>query len=282
MPMSLALCNSPVLTSGGQSTPLPQQTHVMLLPESNKENIDSQLAWQAPSSSPSPLTPTLRNNLKCHYSSKDGGTEYNPDVVASKAIEDDGPRSSKKKGLCASDLNPVRKCIVQHAYPHFCLMIAKDSFPTEKQEYEWAMAAWYLGLGELVESHGYIGSTPPTQSKVMLITMHVSQLRGQVKIATQDTVDEVFHFKTSDINDDKVVNATCALIVKLKAKKAFIYKDFSNLTLPASIFSSELIKKVLCKVWFGKQQDSEGITHPMYFKHGIPLGVLTLICTAIS
>ena len=89
---------------------------------------------------------------------------------AAARISDDSLHQ-KKKGVCASDLGPACKWIIERAWHHFCFGVATFPYPdSEDQINKWARESWYAGLGELIEGMGYIGSSDPTEYEMALVS----------------------------------------------------------------------------------------------------------------
>ncbi|KAF8881122.1 hypothetical protein BD779DRAFT_1445754, partial [Infundibulicybe gibba] len=201
--------------------------------------------------------------------------EFDSDEADAMSDSDDTP--PKKKGARAADLNPAQKRILDRALKHFRQQLAKGgAFPGEDLENRWAAEAWYIALGELVESHSYVGTTPPTEVELVLIKMRRNQLRGQAKLIARQVVREALGLKNT--TDEDGINAIRTKIAAYRSKNAFIYTDPFDTAIRGTMYRSQIIERIICELWFGNDGQSEAIEYPTYFEDGIPLPAIALVC----
>ncbi|KAJ6560917.1 hypothetical protein B0H10DRAFT_2445844 [Mycena sp. CBHHK59/15] len=182
----------------------------------------------------------------------------------------------------AADLPPARRRIFDLAAIHMRLSVISEApYGDGIQIDKLAVAAWYSSYKTLRETHGYLGTSPPTYDELALLKKRVHQVKGTFKTVARDVVLSKKGYNFKQENTPEAIAYNRQLVTDLIKRDSFIFRDPKNRNLPGSLFEHAAIQELLNRVFYNDEGSSDAILVPEYFENGLPDKALAVIVNAL-
>ncbi|KAJ7246429.1 hypothetical protein C8J57DRAFT_1180498 [Mycena rebaudengoi] len=218
----------------------------------------------------------------------DGGGDRDYTSHGDSGDGDEEESEERERGIAervyrASEVNPGRRRILDLAFHHARLgVISADPHMEGIELDQLAINAWYMALKSLRLTHGYEGSTPPTEDELALIKARRHQVKGEIKTVARAVACGSNGYSFAAGTDAKSTNDNRDLVRNLLDEDGFVYRDHNNRDAPHSLYEHPAIQELVNNVFYKDESKSEAILCPTYFEQGFPLPALAICLTALE
>ncbi|KAI0759152.1 hypothetical protein BC629DRAFT_1597859 [Irpex lacteus] len=193
--------------------------------------------------------------------------------------------SRKRMKRIAQVENRDKATVIETGYDFMRARIVTEyAYPDSKQEFAFAIGS-YADAREALIERGFDMSDVPktiTYDESDLLLQRASQVRGDVRGVTRFVVPEYFKFAPCTSSDNITREQNRALYTTLITNRAFLYRNYTNITIPDTVFRSAAIEAIIYRSWFSNKH-ALGVTHREFFAEDGVLHneVIALAATAL-